>query len=132
MRRALILLFVSGFTGLSLTRCKSYDITRKIEDQRTENEEAKEIAEKFIPVGPHRDRVVNALDRSSKLLSDTDKARQEEKAGKEKETLRADKNAGAARTIFWAKVAAGVAVAGLCIYGVKKIGSQIPIVGRFL
>lgn len=131
MRVALIL-FISCMTGLNLTRCKSYDITQKIKEQRTENEEAKEIVETYIPVGPSRDKVVRALENSSKLLSDTDKARQEEKAGKEKETLRADKNAGAAKTIFWAKVAGGIALAGLSFYGLKKFGEKIPIIGRFL
>lgn len=130
--RLTLILFISCMTGINLTRCKSYDITQKIKDQRTDNEEAKEIAEKYIPVGPHRDRVINALDGSSKLLVETDKARQAEKADKEKETLRADKNAGAAKTIFWAKVAGGLALAGLSFYGLKKFGSQIPIVGRFL
>lgn len=131
MRLALIL-FISCMTGLNLTRCKSYDITQKIKEQRTENEEAKEIVETYIPVGPSRDKVVRALENSSKLLSDTDKARQEEKADKEKETLRADKNEGAARTIFWAKVAGGIALAGLSFYGLKKFGEKIPIIGRFL
>lgn len=131
MRLALIL-FISCMTGLNLTRCKSYDITQKIKEQRTENEEAKEIVEAYIPVGANREKVVRALENSSKLLETTDKARQEEKADKEKETLRADKNAGAARTIFWAKVAGGIAIAGLAFYGLKKFGSQIPIVGRFL
>lgn len=130
MRLALIL-FISCMTGPNLTRCKSYDITQKIKEQRTENEEAKEIVEAYIPVGANREKVVRALENSSKLLETTDKARQEEKADKEKETLRADKNAGAAKTIFWAKVAAGLALAGLSLYGLKKFGSQIPIIGRF-
>lgn len=131
MRVALIL-FISCMTGLNLTRCKSYDITQKIKEQRTENEEAEEIVKTYIPVGANREKVVRALENSSKLLSDTDKARQEEKADKEKETLRADKNAGAAKTIFWAKVAGGLAIAGLSFYGLKKFGAQIPIIGRFI
>lgn len=130
--RLAIVLFISGFTGLNLSRCKSYQIPEKIIRQEIENEEAKEIVETYIPVGAHRDKVVNALKNSSKLLVETDKARQEEKADKEKETLRADKNAGAARTIFWAKVAAGLALAALGFYGLKKFGEKIPIIGRFL
>lgn len=130
--RLAIVLFVSGFTGLCVTRCKSYDITQKIKEQRTENEEAKKIAKRYIPSGPYLARVVDALDGSSSLLSKTDKERQNEKAKKEKETLRADKNAGAARTIFWAKVAAGLSIAALGFYGLKKFGEKIPIIGRFL
>jgi hypothetical protein len=130
--RLAIVLFISCLTGLNLSRCKSYDITQKIKDQRTENEEAKEIVEAYIPIGANREKVVRALENSSKLLSETDKARQAEKADKEKETIRADKNAGAAKTIFWAKVASGLALAGLGFYGLKKFSEKIPIVGRFL
>lgn len=130
--RLAIVLFISGFTGLNLSRCKSYQIPEKIIRQEIENEEAKEIVEAYIPMGPHRERVVNALENSSRLLKETDKARQEEKADKEKETLRADKNAGAAKTIFWAKVAGGLAIAALGFYGLKKFGEKIPIIGRFL
>lgn len=129
--RLAIILCISGLTGLNLTRCKSYDVTQKITEQRAQNEKAKEIAKKYVPLGPMLDSIITALDGSSELLVETDKERQKEKAGKEEEKIRADKNAGAAHTIFWAKVAAGLAIASLSFYGLKKFGQKIPIIGRF-
>ena len=128
--RFAIVFFVSGLTGLTLSRCKSYDVTQKITEQRTQNDKAKEIATKYIPIGPMLDSIITALDGSSELLVETDKERQKEKSGKEEEKIRADKNAGAARTIFWAKVAGGLAIAGLSFYGLKKFGQKIPIIGH--
>lgn len=130
--RFAIVFFVSGLTGLYLSRCASPPLRTQIIDQQRNNEEAEEIVEAYIPIGANREKVVRALENSSKLLSETDKARQAEKADKEKETIRADKNAGAAKTIFWAKVASGLALAGLGFYGLKKFSEKIPIVGRFL
>lgn len=127
-----IVLFISGFTGLNLSQCKSYQIPEKIIRQEIENEEATQIAQRYIPAGKDQQKVVGALKNSSKLLVETDKARQEEKAEKEYQKAEAEKNAGAARTIFWTKVAAGLALAALGFYGLKKFGEKIPIIGRFL
>jgi len=110
--------------------CKSIPINQKIEDQNVKNEKAKEIAQKYIPEGELLDTVTGALDGSSKLLRETNKEREKEKAAKEKETLRADKNEGAARLIFWSKIGGGIILVGLAIYGVKKLGSKIPLIGR--
>lgn len=106
------------------TRCRSIPINQKIEEQKTKNEKAKQIAKKYIPVGELLDAVTGALDGSSELLRDTNKAREEEK-------VRADKNQSAANLVFWAKVAAIAVAIGLGIYGLKKFGSKIPFIGQF-
>lgn len=84
MRRVLILFFISGLTGLNLTRCKSIPIQEKIIRQEQQNEEATDIAQKYIPVGKDRQTVVNALKNSSELLrkadQETQKAQAAEKA----------------------------------------------------
>lgn len=75
MRSALIVLFVSGFTGLCLTRCKSVPLKQEIIEQRIENEQAKDIVKKYIPQGKDRTFIENALSKSSELLEVADKAR---------------------------------------------------------
>lgn len=75
--RLAIVLFVSGFTGLTLTRCKSTPIRESVYEQRKENEKASEIVEKYIPQGKEREAVKRALSNSSKLLEVSDKARTE-------------------------------------------------------
>lgn len=73
--RLAIVLFVSGFTGLTLTRCKSVTIREQVYEQRKENEKASEIVEKYIPEGRDRQAVKNALSKSTELLEMADKAR---------------------------------------------------------
>lgn len=106
-------------------RCRSYPIKEEIRDQRNENEKAKAIAKAYIPAGPAQDRVVKALENSSELLAETGEEAEKQKA-------RAEKNQGAAKTIFWAKVLASLTAAAVGFYCVKKFGASIPLIGRFL
>lgn len=75
--RFAIVFFVSGLTGLSLSRCASPPLRTQIIDQQRNNEEAEEIVKKYIPEGEDRRTVTNALSKSSELLGMADKARTE-------------------------------------------------------
>ncbi len=117
------------------TRCRSIPINQKIEEQKTKNEKAKQIAKKYIPVGELLDAVTGALDGSSSLLHDTNKEREKEKAGKEEARQEAKEARAEASTWRWIKrgfyVLGAAAIAWLIWSGLKKFGSKIPVIGQF-
>ena len=75
--RLVIVLFISGLTGLVLTRCASPQLRREIIEAQVENAEAVAVVQKYIPAGAERQRVERALSRSSELLEKTEAARTE-------------------------------------------------------
>lgn len=108
--RLVIVLFVSGFTGLCLTRCKSPQLKKEIIEQRIENDQAKEIVKKYIPEGKDRTFIERALSKSSELLEVADKARTEAE-------VKAEEAQADAKKWRWLK---GLAIAGglgLAIFG---------------
>jgi hypothetical protein len=108
--RFAIVFFVSGLTGLFLSRCASPPLRTQIIDQQRNNEEAIEIAEKYIPQGKDRETVKNALAASSRLLEVTDKARTQAE-------VKAQEAEADAKKWRWLK---GIAIAsgvGLLIFG---------------
>jgi len=108
--RLAIVLFISGFTGLCLTRCKSPQLKKEIIEQRIENEQATEIVKKYIPEGKDRTFIQNALSKSSELLEVADKARTKaEDTAKETE--------GDAKKWRWLKGIAIAAGIGLAVFG---------------
>lgn len=128
-RIAIVIGLVALASGES--RCRSVPINQKIEEQKTKNEKAKQIAKKYIPVGELLDAVTGALDGSSELLYDTNKEREKEKAAKEEaqqDAKEAESEASTWRWLkrgFWAAVIAGIA------YLLYRFAGKIPIIGRF-
>lgn len=100
--RSVIVLFISGLTGLVLTRCASPQLRREIVEAQVENAEAVSVVQKYIPAGVERQRVERALSRSSELLEKTEAARTEA------ETTAAEAQADASKW-RWLK---GLAIAG--------------------
>jgi len=128
-RIAILLALVCALAGD--TRCSSIPINQKIEEQKKDNEKAKEIAKKYIPVGQLLDTVTGALDDSSQLLHDTNKEREKEKTAKEEaqqDAKEAEAEASTWRWIkrgFWATIIAGGA------YLLYRFAGKIPVIGRF-
>lgn len=102
-----IVLFISGFTGLNLSRCKSYQIPEKIIRQEIENEEATQIAQRYIPAGKDQQKVVGALKNSSELLREAEKETQKAQAAEKA----AESDAKKFRWIKGIAIAAGIALA---------------------
>lgn len=100
--RPVIVLFISGLTGLVLNRCASPQLRREIVEAQVENAEAVAVVQKYIPAGAERQRVERALSRSSELLEKTEAARTEA------ETTAAEAQADASKW-RWLK---GLAIAG--------------------
>lgn len=112
--RLAIVLFISGFTGLCLTRCKSPQLKKEIIEQRIENEQATEIVKKYIPEGKDRTFIQNALSKSSELLEVADKARTKaEDTAKETE--------GDAEKWRWLKGIGLTLISAGAIFGVFKL-----------
>ena len=100
--RPVAALFISGLTGLVLTRCASPQLRRAIVEAQVENAEAVAVVQKYIPAGAERQRVERALSRSSELLEKAENARTEA------ETTAAEAQADASKW-RWLK---GLAIAG--------------------
>jgi len=115
MRHAALMFFVSGFTGLILTRCASPQLRTEIVEQQRNNEEAEEIVEKYIPKGKDRTTVTNALAKSTELLGLADKARSTAEA----EAKEAEADAGKwhwIRNLGIAALAAGALFGGFKLF----------------
>lgn len=94
-------------------RCTSSQLRAEVIHQQNENTGAKATAARYIPEGPDRDRVFNALDNSSELMG-----RQDQKLTKE--TQRADENQADADMLFWLKWGGGLVAAGLLVLYLKS------------
>jgi len=112
--RFAIVFFVSGLTGLYLSRCASPPLRTQIIDQQRDNEEAEEIVKKYIPEGKDRTFIQNALSKSSELLDVADKARTKaEDTAKETE--------GDAEKWRWLKGIGLTLISAGAIFGVFKL-----------
>lgn len=80
-RARLFVLFVSGFTGLCLVRCKSLPVAESIAEQRVENRAAVETAKRSNLPPKEKEQIVNAIENSSQKLTE---------CGKDNANLRAD------------------------------------------
>lgn len=120
-----VVLIIGLCWALGPTRCASVPIQQQVVEQQTANTAAKKTAAQYIPPGPDRDQVFNALDGSSDLMG-----RQNQKL--QKETARADQNQEAADLVFWLKWAGRLAIIGAAAWGALQIGRKIPIVKNWL
>jgi len=68
MRRILILFFISGLTGLNLSRCKSIPIQQEAAGQIAVNKTAKQTVKESKMTPKEKAIVDNALDGSDKLI----------------------------------------------------------------
>ena len=121
--RCLLVIGVCWLVGA--TRCTTVPIKEEVVRQQVENTGAKQTAARYIPEGPDRDRVFNALDNSSELMG-----RQDKKLTTE--TQRADENQADADLVFWIKWAGRLAVIAAAAWGALQIGRKIPIVKNWL
>jgi len=114
--RALQFVFfiVAIIIALSLANCKSISIPEKIIKQEESNEEATQIAKKYIPVGQSQEKVVNALTESSRLLEQSNAETQKAQAAEKK----AEADASKWRWVKGIGIALIAAAAG---FGVFKI-----------
>ena len=106
------LAIVGVIYALGGIRCTSTQIRREVITQQAENAEAAQIVETYIPQGPHRERVQNALKRSSELLEQTDTAR-------EQAELKADEMSDAAgkwRAVKWFGISLITAATGFAAF----------------
>lgn len=126
MSRDRFCLFVTILLCVSCdVRCTSRQLSQRVADQQSENEQAIAIAERSIADSTDRRIVMGALKNSNALLAETDIARQ-----------KADERAKAAQTdaqkwhrIKWAGRLALIAAAA---WGALQIGRKIPIVKNWL
>lgn len=109
--RCLLVVGICWLVGA--TRCTTVPIKEEVVRQQVENTGAKETAARYIPEGPDRERVFNALDNSSELMG-----RQDRKLTTE--TRRADENQADADLLFWLKWGGGLAAAGLLMLYLKN------------
>ncbi len=116
-RRRLFVLFVSGFTGLCLVRCKSLPVAESIAEQRVENRAAVEVAKRSNLPPKEKEQVVNALDNSSKKLTE---------CGQDNANLKADLTAAEwYEGAFWKLVIGNaVFILGFLVYLFKFRRSQ--------
>lgn len=106
--RCLLVVGICWLVGA--TRCTTVPIKEEVVRQQVENTGAKATAARYIPEGPDRDQVFNALDNSSNLMG-----RQDQKLTKE--TERADENQADADLLFWLKWGGGLLLlAGGALY----------------
>lgn len=107
-----VLLVVLALYAMGGARCTSPQLRREVITQQSENAEAAQIVENYIPQGPHRERVQKALKRSSELLEQTDTAR-------ERAELKADEMSDAAgkwRAVKWFGIILITAAAGFAAF----------------
>ncbi|MBS0616636.1 MAG: hypothetical protein JSR44_00495 [Spirochaetes bacterium] len=110
----LVVILTVIIIALLVTRCASRQLTRDVVEQQVANTEAVQIAEQYIPTGPHRDKVVGALNASTELLATSDAARQ-------KAETSAAKNQADATRWRWVKWGGGALLVALAGFGVFKI-----------
>lgn len=123
VRRIILLVGLCLIVGES--RCRSVPIQQEVIEQRTANTEAKATVAQYIPSGPDRAKVFDALDRSSDLLDRQNQMLQ-------KETARADENQKAADLLSWLKWAGRLAIIGAAVWIALQIGRKIPIIKNWL